>query len=404
MQALFEYQHIIFSQFNVDSIYHRSLFDQISLDNYVTGIVGSRGVGKTTLLLREALKQGAEAGRALYVSADNLFFLKNTLLSLVDQLYKETDVRLLCIDEIHKYPAWTQELKNIADIYPSFRLLFSGSSSIDLIHGRYDLSRRVTLLHLRGLSFREYLEFTLKRPFPKLDFATFPAMHLDFAKSLNLPEILKHFKTYLSTGYYPFFRQFKQDWEKFQTIEHIVQKTIYEDVALFKSMKTQSLGVLERLYKYVLSSPPGELSAFKLANALGKDFETISDYLSLLEQAGLIRFLWSRQTGKAALRNPLKIYPDNTNLIYAAHMHALPDDLKGKVRETFVMNQLQNAQIPVYYTETGDFQGDHFIFEVGGKNKTSKQIQGLENAWVVAEGVLLGSKNTLPLYLLGFLE
>ena len=157
MNKLFDIQQIIIGQFENQPFYAREVFKQINLDNYITGIVGPRGIGKTTFLLKHAIEMGAKDGRALYVSADNLYFLNNPLVELVDQLYKETDIRLLCIDEIHKYPNWNQELKNIADTYPEFRLLFSGSSTIDLINGKYDLSRRVTLLHLNCLSFRDYL-------------------------------------------------------------------------------------------------------------------------------------------------------------------------------------------------------------------------------------------------------
>lgn len=404
MYELFETQKIILSQFKRQSLYYRAAFDKITLDNQITGVVGSRGIGKTTLLLQQAIKSGVEQAKALYASADQLFFLDNSLIQLVDKLYKETDVRLLCIDEIHKIDNWAQQIKNIADIYKDFRILFSGSSAIDLIHGKYDLSRRVTLHHLHGFSFREYLEFNLNQHLPALDFKTLAKDHFVFAQSLPVANVLKHFRDYLRIGYYPFFKQFSQDWEKFQAVEHATQKTIFEDVATFKSLKTSTLVLLEKLFKYVLSSPAGEISAYKLSSILGKDFDSISAYLSLLEQAGLIRFLWPKMSGKATLKNPAKMYAENTNLIYALHqLPQLQDSLIGKVRETFVINQLQNAGIPVYSTKEGDFQTDTLLFEVGGKNKTTQQIRHQENAYVLADGILTGNKTTIPLYLLGFL-
>ncbi len=404
MNPLFETQKIMLSHFQKNPFYHRKAFDTLTLDNHITGIVGSRGIGKTTLLLHHALKNGALEGKALYASLDHLFFLDNPLMPLIDQLYKETDVRLLYLDEIHKYENWTQILKNSADIYPDLRIVFSGSSTIDLLHGKYDLSRRVTLIPLQGFSFREYLEFTLNRTFPSLTLPTLMADHVAFANALDVPEVLKEFKRYLRVGYYPFFKTLSQDWEKFQAIENTTQKTIYEDIAIFKSLKTPTLAVLEKLYKYVLISPPGELSASKLANTLSKDFESVSEYLSLLKQAGLIRFLWPKPTGKAALRNPAKMYPDNTNLMYANHFTSPEDQWIGKVRETFALNQLQNAGASVYCPDTGDFQIGDLMLEVGGKNKTRKQIQHLDNACLLTDGVLLGSKGVIPLYLLGFLS
>lgn len=403
METLLELQKIMISQFKASKLYHRAAFQRITLDNYITGIVGSRGVGKTTLLLHHAILAGADQHRALYVSADHLYFLTHSLFDLVGRLYKETDVRLLCIDEIHKYENWEQELKNISDTYGNIRILFSGSSAIDLIHGKYDLSRRVTLHHLHGFSFREYLEFSLGQTFPALTWQELLTNHQAIARDLNLPDVLKYFKYYLKCGYYPFFKIFKEDLEKFQAIEHIIQKTIYEDIGSFKSLKTSTLRLLERIYQYVLNAPAGEWSTFKLANTLKKDFDNVSDYLVLLEQAGLVHFVWSAKAGKAQLRNPEKIYPENTNLIYSSYLPQLEENTVGKIRETFVVNQLKNAKIPCYYSDIGDFEVQGTLLEVGGKNKTTKQIKEQSNAYLLVDNQLLGSDRKIPLYLIGFL-
>ena len=403
MEVLLELQKIMISQFKISNLYHRAAFDRITLDNYITGIVGSRGVGKTTLLLYHAVLAGAEQHRALYLSADHLYFLTHSIFDLVGRLYKETDVRLLCIDEIHKYENWEQELKNIADTYSNIRILFSGSSAIDLIHGKYDLSRRVTLHHLHGFSFREHLEFSLGQSFPILKWDDFLKNHQMIARDLNIPDILKHFKYYLKCGYYPFFKMFKEDAEKFQAIEHIIQKTIYEDIGSFKSLKTSTLRLLEKIYQYVLTAPAGEWSTFKLANVLQKDFNSVSDYLALLEQAGLVHFVWSAKSGKAQLRNPEKVYPENTNLIYSSYLPQIEDNTIGRIRETFVVNQLKNSNISCYYSDVGDFEVQGSFLEVGGKNKTTKQIKEMSNSYLLIDNQLLGSDRKIPLYLIGFL-
>jgi predicted AAA+ superfamily ATPase len=217
MNQLFEIQRILLEQFQELPFFPRKIFEQITLDNSISGILGPRGVGKTTFLLHFILERGAKQRKSLYVSADNIYFLNHSLLHLVDQLYKETDVRLLCIDEVHKYPNWNQELKNIADTYLDFRIVFSGSSMIDLIQSKYDLSRRVTIYSLHGFSFREYLEWHLKKQFSIYSLEDLVTRHLQIEQDIAIPKILKHLQDYLKCGYYPFFWGFTQDREKFQS-------------------------------------------------------------------------------------------------------------------------------------------------------------------------------------------
>ncbi len=407
MNLLFETQQIILNQFLSRDFYPRDLMQKITLDNHITGIFGGRGVGKTTLLLKLALTHGAHEGQALYASADHMYFLDHNLLDLVDQLYKETDVRLICIDEIHKQEHWQRLLKNTADIYPDMKIVFTSSSRIDLIHSQYDLSRRVTLHELPGLSFREYLAFFHQIKLSIENLETLLNSNLDIKISQEVPQILKFFKTYLKNGYYPFSRNFTQDFDFFQALNHTVQKTIYEDIATLHALKTPTLLILEKLYRYTLTLTPGQLSVNKLANALNKDFSDISDYLKILEQAGLIRFLFSSQTGKAALRNPNKIFPENSNLIYANLSGNSDLDALGMIRETFALSHLQAAKIHTTYPKQGDLElqkdTQSYILEIGGKNKTTEQIDSLPNGFVFKEGILTGRGKTRPLYLLGFL-
>lgn len=89
-----------------------------------------------------------------------IFFLEQRLLDVIDYLYKQTDVRLFCIDEIHKYPNWLTELKNII------------------------------------------------------------SSHLEITQEISVKQVLKHFNNYLKIGYYPFFQGFTHDLEKFQSLEN----------------------------------------------------------------------------------------------------------------------------------------------------------------------------------------
>ena len=403
MEKLLDIQRVILEQFVRQPFYDRELFRSFTFENKINGLVGSRGVGKTTFLLHHVQTCQVNQQPALYVSADNLFFLETRLVDLVDRLYKETDIRLLCIDEIHKYAHWDQELKNIADTYLDFHILFTGSSQIDLVHGKYDLSRRVTLYHLHGLSFREYLEILLNKKQARHSFEEIVQSHYSICQAIDIQGIIKLFHDYLRVGYYPFFRNFTQEREKFQTIENITQKTIYEDIGTLYSLKTTSLNTIESIYKFILNSPAGELSVYKLASDLRKDFESVSCYVQYLEKAGLVRFLYPKKTGRAYLRNPIKLYPENSNLLYAAYLPMNVDNMTGKVRETFVINQLQNTNISVYYSDIGDFQVEDHILEIGGKNKNHRQVAGKKNMLVFSDGIVTGLKQKIPLYLLGFL-
>jgi predicted AAA+ superfamily ATPase len=404
VEQLFEIQRIILEQIENEPFLWRRQFERFTATQNVCGIVGARGVGKTTFLLHQAIRAGAKKREALYVSADNLFFLTHTLLSVAEYLYKQTNTRVLLIDEIHKYPNWKLELKNIVDTFPSIQIFFSGSSMIDLIHGKYDLSRRVILHKLSGFSFREYLEYYFQIQIAPLEMETILSSHLEIAQDLKITGVLKYFNDYLKLGYYPFFKKYTHDRDRFQALDNAVQMTIYEDIATLHALKTSSLVTIEQLYKFTLNSSPGELNASKLANALGKDFETISNYLKYLEQAGLIRFLFPASSGKAALKNPVKMYPDNTNLMYAAYLPLAQDQIRGKLRETFFVNQIQNGELPIFYSKVGDFKVQDFIFEIGGKGKTGRQVKGEMNSFVLSDDLLVGSSQTIPLYLFGFLH
>lgn len=403
MEIIFETQRVILEQFTARPLYLRAAYKQLTLNNHITGILGGRGVGKTTWLLKVAVDNGALDGQALYISMDQAYFLNETLLDLVDRLYKETRVRVLCIDEIHKHPNWQQQLKNIADIYHDFRIVFTSSSYLDLIRSQYDLSRRVTLLTLSGFSFREYLEYRFSLSLPTLHFEYLLEKPSSIKVSQEVPEILRLFHEYLSIGYYPLCTQLEEPFEIYQALQFAVQKTIYEDIASVYSLKTPTLVRLEKLYQYVLTTTPGELNANKLAQALETDFNSVQQYLVMLEEAGLIRALRTEQVGKAQIKKPKKLFAENSNLIYANSLGIRPEQVIGTVRETFIFNQLKHAGIDCHYSKVGDIKTEQGVLEVGGKNKTASQIKGVQEAWIAADGILIGMGKRIPLYAFGFL-
>ena len=69
----------------------------------------------------------------------------------------------------------------------------------------------------------------------------------------------------------------------------------------------------------------------------------------------------------------------------------------------FVASMLQSRH-QLEIAKKGDFLvDDTYLFEVGGKKKSFKQIKDMKNSFVVSDDVEIGSGNKIPLWLFGFL-
>lgn len=402
MQVLIEiYQRLLTEQ--VPS-YHRAFYDNFRMDRRVVGVVGARGVGKTTFLLHYLRTQFGNSPQALYISADNLYFVEHTLVEVVDQFVKEYDGQILCIDEIHKYKNWDQELKNIYDSYPKLQIIFSGSSSIDLMKGKYDLSRRVILKQMYGFSFREYLEIQENKSYPVISFDDLLVDHGKYARELmKTPRLLGHLKDYWKEGYYPTRFELSSYEAYIDSLRNIVDKIVYEDISSFYSLNTGNLDTLKKIIYFFATSLPGSININNIAKSLKKDHTTIADYVQILRDTGVLRFLLADKSGHALVRDAEKIYLDNTNMLYALNEEIGKEPLIGVIRELFVINNLQNVGNHVFYANEGDIACNDVRFEIGGKNKTFEQIRSVTDGYVVKDGVLIGDTKTIPLYLFGFL-
>lgn len=383
--------------------YHRKFYDDFVMDSRLVGIVGGRGVGKTTFLIHYLREHYGGSPRALYVSADNLYFVQHSLLEVADQFIKDVDGQLLCIDEIHRYRNWNQELKNIYDSYPKLSVLFSGSSSIDLIKGKYDLSRRAILKTMYGFSFREFLEIQEKAHYPVVTLTELQSSARTLSVKLaKTPKLLGHLKQYFREGYYPTFLEMGSLASYNQSLRGIVDKIIYQDVSSFYSLNTSNLDTLKKIMYFFATSEPGSVNVNRLAGSLKKDHTTIAEYVQILRDTGLLRFLLQNKQGHALVRDAEKIYLDNPNLLYTLNEEVGKVPLVGLLRELFVISNLQNANYHVFYSKQGDIECDNSIFEIGGKSKTSAQL-GEKEGYLVKDGILIGDKKTIPLYLFGFL-
>ncbi len=375
---------------SINTQFVRYLYDVIDWDARLIAIVGSRGVGKTTLVLQHIKLKGIK-DESLYVSADNIYFAGNTLFDLAGSFYKYGG-KYLFIDEIHKYQNWSQEIKNIYDSYPGLNITFTGSSILDIYKGFGDLSRRSLSYYLPGLSFREFLLFEKSMNIKPVSLEEVVNAHHDFAIEKPLPL----FKEYLQYGYYPFYKE----GQFIIRLHHLINAVMEVDIPKYLGLKAASIDRLKLLLQIVSESAPFKPNMSKIAEMTGVSRNVLPDYFSFLERAELIIQARSSTKGIRGLGKLNKVYLNNTNL-----MHALSPSNKniGNVRETFFANQIRinhDYSIP----ESGDFLVDnHFLFEVGGKNKSQKQIAGKKNAFVVKDDIEYGFGNTLPLWYFGML-
>ena len=385
--------------------YYREFYSDFTMDNRFIGVVGARGVGKTTFLLQYLRENYGNGEKGLYVSADNLFFSDHTLLEIADQFVKLHDGELLCIDEIHKYKNWNQELKNIYDSYPKLKVIFSGNSSIDLIKGKYDLSRRVILRQMHGFSFREFLEIKTKKNYPILKLSDLiGSASLATDDISNEKKLLGFLHEYWLKGYYPT-SQAIASYEAFRdTLVGIIDKTIFEDITSFYNLKTANIDALKKILYFFATSLPGTVNIHRISNSINKDNATVAEYIQILRDTGLLRFLLIDKDGHALVRNAEKIYLDNTNLLYAINNSIGKETNLGSIRELFVINSLENAGYSVLYSTKGDISCDGNIFEIGGASKDATQIMKTSNAYLVKDDILYASIGTIPLYLFGFLS
>jgi predicted AAA+ superfamily ATPase len=355
----------------------------------MVGIVGARGVGKTTMVL-QYIKENLDANETLYVSADDIYFAEHSLLDLAERFVKNRG-KYLFIDEIHKYSGWSQSLKSIYDYLPELKVVFTGSSILDILKGSADLSRRALMFRMQGLSFREYLFF----------------FHHIKVEKYSLEDVLNHkadkfpvrhplplFKDYLRRGYYPFGID---DTMFLVRLNQMIVQTLESDIPIYANLNVSTGKKLGKLLKIISKSVPFKPNFTKLGAMLESSRNSIDDYCYFMEQAGLLMQLRDMGEGIGQLGKVDKVYLENTNLIFAL-AEEQPDT--GNIRETFFFNQMQ-VNHKVYRSEKGDFNINNLTFEVGGKSKTQEQIERLKNAYIVKDDIEYGYQNVLPLWAFG---
>ena len=372
------------------STFHRYMYDQISWESRMFGLVGPRGVGKSTMIL-QYIKEHRDLRHILYIGADHLYFSSHTLVETVDEFAKEGGEQIF-IDEIHKYENWSRELKQIYDSHPDVKVGFTGSSVLDIYKGFSDLSRRAPIFMMQGLSFREYLQLfhDIKVPVYTLD----DVLALN-AKVADVSHPLPLFRDYLQRGYYPFSGE--SDFEI--RLRQVINQTMEVDIPQYANMNASTGRRLKKLLAVIAQSVPFKPVMDSLATVVGVSRNVLPDYFLYMEQAGMIGQLRDDTGGIRGVGKVEKVYLDNTNMAYLLGGDAA--DI-GNIRETFFFNQMRVVS-DVISSRISDFEIDGKTFEVGGKNKGKKQLSEAKEGYVVKDDIEFGSGNIIPLWAFGLL-
>lgn len=380
----------------VTIVFKRSLYDSINLTNQLIAIKGARGTGKTTLLLQLAKKNRLE--EVLYIALDDLFFSENSLYSLAEKFVK-IGGKVLLLDEVHKYPNWSRELKLIYDDFSELKVIFTTSSIQDINKGESDLSGRAVTYNLPELSFREYLSLYKKIEFPILYLEDILQNHRNI--SLNLIKQftpLKYFSKYLKIGNYPYYENNEEEY--YQKLRNTVNLILEVDLQTTENMDYYTIAKLKRLLFIISSNAPFTPNILKISDSIHLNRNALVRALQLLNKAALIRTMYKQTRSISLLNKPDKIWMHNTNLMFAIGGDQVE---KGTIRETFFMQHLAHAH-QLSLPKKGDVLVDNtFVFEIGGKTKSKKQILNLDKAYVVNDDVEVGFQNSIPLWLFGFL-
>ena len=380
-------------------VFERELERKINWNARLISVRGSRGTGKTTLFLQHIKKTFSNnLNKVLYVNLDNIYFSNNTLVELAEKFASRGGTHLF-IDEVHKYENWSKEIKNLYDDFPELHIAFTGSSLLEILNGRADLSRRTLVYELTGLSFREYLSLIKAHDFPI--FTLEEILKNNEQISAEIASKIKPFEffdDYLSFGYYPYFLEGKDDY--FNRLNETLNMILEVELPMLRSLEIAYIPRIKKLLAVIGESAPFIPNITQLAAKIRISRQTLLIYLKYLEDAKLINQLYKKSRGLSVLEKPEKILMENTNLI---ELFNGENANTGSRRETFVLNQLLHSHKVDFSEESDFFVDSKYTFEVGGKNKKRKQIQEIPDSYIIADDIEFGTDRRIPIWLLGFM-
>jgi len=394
LKKLKKYQDRVLKTFKIE--YKRYIFREINFDDKMIAIFGARGVGKTTTLFQYLLELQAKKRNVLYISLDYPFLAGADLIEIVEAFVEEGGEYLL-LDEVHRYNDFASYLKTIYDLFDIY-VIFTGSSATSLLNAKSDLSRRVTLYNLYGFSFREFLELKYNIVLDSSTIEEIFENHIELSQKIleNKFDMKEAFNEYLKKGYYPFF--FDKKTSYFQNLVNTINLTIDLDLTSLGLIEQKYTYKLKKLLEVVCESSPFEVNYSKIATSAEISRVKLYDYVTFLAEGQMLLLIDAPVKGIKKISVPAKIYLNNTNLLYAYCQNTKV----GTIRETFFANQVSQKS-KLHISKQGDFTIDEkYRVEIGGKNKSFKQIKDLPHSFVVADNIEVGESNKIPLWLFGF--
>lgn len=378
--------------------YQRYIFNNLLTSSAkITALYGSRGVGKTTILMQLLDQSKLPNSKKLYLSCDHASFSDISLFDFVDEFSKRGG-EFICIDEVHEAKNFEQELKSIYD-FLDIKVYFTGSSAIALTSP--DFARRYSMYKLHPLSFKEYLEIKYDISLQSYTLATMLQNHENITHEilqvLENKKILMHYNEFLQVGSYPFY--FEDEVKYVDRINETINTVLHTDLSKIFSIQADKINTLKKLLLTICVSKPLELSIEKLSQTVGITKSTLYKYIGYLHDAQLINHVTHEAKRFKNIRKPDKLYLANTNLFTALCNNS---DI-GTIRETYFSSNI-STYYSIFYCDRGDFLvDDKYIFEIGGKNKGFEQIKDIENNFIVSDDIEMGFGNKIPLWLFGFL-
>ncbi|MDE6026925.1 MAG: AAA family ATPase [Muribaculaceae bacterium] len=389
-----QYQRLLRS---TDTTHIRELYHRISWHARLIGIKGARGVGKTTMMLQRIKLTFPDISKALYVSLDDVWFASHRLTEL-GEIAEQEDITHLFIDEVHRLPGWERHIKNLYDFFPDLHIVFTGSSLLEIDNSIADLSRRCLMYNLRGLSFREFLDFQGFQ-FEAVSLSDILYNHQKIALDvIGKIDVMGQFKKYLCHGFFPFYTT-ETETDYLLRVNNMVSTVIDYDIPAVENVEYATLLKAKHLLSIIASQTPSPLNARITAGLLGVTVNQLIKILSLLERSQILRLLYYQaERNPKSMAKPQKVIFDNPSIIYA-----LGYGDKGKIRETFLASMISSSH-EVAYPKAGDLLVDNrYLFEVGGVNKGFNQIKDMPDSFVAADDIEQGFGNRIPLWLFGFL-